>query len=127
MRKQIVAIPGQQPSRILSRAVRFGNTLYIAGTTGRDPRTGQLAGNDMASQARQTLENIKTAIEAAGASMADVLKMTIYIVDMAEKQAFDDVYVTYFPADPPARACVQVAALGPGAKVEVETIAGMPD
>lgn len=125
MKKQVVSIPGETPAKHLSRIVRFGNIAFVSGTTGRDPKTKQLP-EDVAGQARQTLENIKTALQAAGASMEDVLKMTVYMTDLADKKAFDEVYVSYFPENPPARAAVQVAALGPGVKVEIETIAGIP-
>lgn len=125
MKREIVSVPGEAPARHLSRAVRFGDLVFIAGTTGRNPETKELPG-DMESQARQTMENIKRALEASGSSMNDVLRMTCYVTDLAEKQDFDNVYVTYFSSEPPARACVQVAALGPGVKLEIETIAGIP-
>jgi 2-iminobutanoate/2-iminopropanoate deaminase len=126
MKKVIIPIPGQEPAKHLSRIVRFGNLLFVSGTTGRDPKTKQLAGEDMQSQTRQALENIKVALGAAGASLADVVKVTCYVSDLAEKKALDEVYVSYFPQEPPARACVQVAALGAGVKVEMEAIVGVP-
>jgi enamine deaminase RidA (YjgF/YER057c/UK114 family) len=81
---------------------------------------------DIAGQTRQTLENIKICLEAAGTSLGNVLKMTCYLADLADKKAFDEMYISYFPVNPPARACFAVAALGPGIKVEIETIAGIP-
>lgn len=125
MRKEIVSIPGEIPAKHLSRAVRFGNLVFVSGTTGRNPQTREMP-EDIQSQTRQALETIKGALEAAGASMQDVLKMTCYISDLGEKKGFDEVYMSYFPSEPPARACVQVAALGPGVKIEIETIAGIP-
>ena len=127
MRKEVIPIPGEPPARHTSRVVRFGNLVFVGGTTGRDLRTKQLAGDDMTSQARQAMENIKEALGVAGATMADVLKMTCYLADEHEKPAFDEVYCSYFPKDPPARACFQVGSLGPGVKVEIETTAGIPD
>lgn len=126
MRKEVVSVPGMAPVRHLSKAVRFGNLVFVAGTTGRNPASGEMLG-DIGGQTRQTLENIKSCLEAAGASMEDVLKMTCYLANLEDKDAFNDVYVSYFPKDPPARACFAVAALGPGVKVEIETIAGIAD
>lgn len=124
MRKQIVAIPGQQPARHTSRVVRFGDLVFVAGTTGRDPKTGEMA-EDIAGQTRQALENIRVPLEAAGASPSDVLKATCYLADLADKPAFDEVYIPYFSPEPPARACFQVASLGAGVKLEIESIAGI--
>ncbi len=126
MRKEIVAIHGQQPAKHSSRVVRFGNLIFVAGTTGRDPRTGEMA-EDIGGQTRQALENIRVALEAAGASPSDVLKTTCYLADLADKKGFDEVYIPYFSPDPPARACFQVASLGPGVRVEIESVAGMPN
>ena len=125
MKKEIVSVPGETPARHLSRAVRFGDLVFISGTTGRNPETKELPGS-MEGQARQTMETIKRALEASGSSMDNVLKMTCYVTDLAEKRDFDDVYVTYFSSEPPARACVQVASLGKGVKLEIETIAEIP-
>ncbi len=126
MKKEIVAIPGQQPAKHSSRVVRFGNLVFVAGTTGRNPQTGEIA-EDIVGQTRQALENIRVALKAAGASPHDVLKTTCYLADLADKPGFDDVYIPYFSPDPPARACFQVASLGPGVRVEIESIAGLPD
>lgn len=125
MRKEIVSIPGETPARHLSRAVRFGNLVFVAGTTGRNPVTKEMP-EDIQGQTKQALETIKGALAGAGASMQDVLKMTCYISDLGEKKGFDEVYISYFPSDPPARATVQMASLGPGVKIEIETIAGIP-
>lgn len=125
MRKQIVAIPGQQPAKHSSRLVRFGDIVFVAGTTGRDPKTGEMA-EDIVGQTRQALQNIRVALEAAGAGPADVLKTTCYLADLADKAGYDEVYVPYFSSNPPARACFQVASLGPGVRVEIESIAGIP-
>ena len=126
MKKQVVNIPGTSPVRHLSRAIKWGNLLFIAGTVGRDPATSQMA-NDIAGQTRQTLENIQAACQAAGTSLDNVLKMTCYLQDLADKPAFDEVYVTYFQKDPPTRACFQVGNLGTGVLLEIEAIAGIPE
>ncbi len=126
MKKEIVAIPGQQPAKHSSRVVRFGSLVFVAGTTGRNPQTGEIA-EDIVGQTRQALENIRVALKAAGASPHDVLKTTCYLADLADKPGFDEAYIPYFSPDPPARACFQVASLGPGVRVEIESIAGIPD
>jgi len=125
MRKEVIPVPGETPAKHTSRIVRFGNLVFIGGTTGRNFITKEMPA-DTTGQTRQTLENIKLCLEAAGTSLENVLKMTCYLADLADKKAFGDVYISYFPVNPPARACFAVAALGPGVKVEIETIAGVP-
>lgn len=126
MRKEVIPVPGETPAKHTSRIVRFGNLIFIAGITGRNFASKEMPA-DITGQTRQTLENIKLYLEAAGTSLENVLKMTCYLADLADKKAFDDVYINYFPENPPARACFAVAALGPGVKVEIETVAGIPD
>ena len=126
MKKEVIRVPGEAPARHSSRIVRFGNLVFIGGTTGRNFVTKELP-PDITGQTRQTLENIKICLEAAGTSLDNVLKMTCYLADLSEKPAFDEVYVSTFPAAPPARACFAVASLGPGVKVEIETTAGIPN
>ncbi|MGI5837971.1 MAG: RidA family protein [Chloroflexota bacterium] len=126
MKKEIVAVPGVKPVKHLSRATRFGNLVFVAGTTGKNLVTGEMPA-DIAGQTRVTLENIKLVLEAAGTSLDNILKMTCYLADLAEKPAFDEVYIPYFPVNPPARACFQVGDLGAGVKVEIEAIACIPD
>lgn len=82
---------------------------------------------DIVGQTRQALENIRVALKAAGANPSDVLKTTCYLADLADKPGFDEVYIPFFAPNPPARACFQVGSLGPGVRVEIESIAGMPD
>jgi 2-iminobutanoate/2-iminopropanoate deaminase len=125
MKKEIIPVPGETPAKHTSRIVRFGNLVFIGGTAGRHFVTREMP-PDVAGQTRQTLENIKICLESAGTSLGNVLKMTCYLADLADKKAFDEVYLSYFPANPPARACFAVAALGPGVKVEIETTAGIP-
>jgi 2-iminobutanoate/2-iminopropanoate deaminase len=78
---------------------------------------------DITGQTKIALENIKTLLEAAGTSMANVLKTTCYLADLKDKPAFNEVYITYFPKSPPARACFAVGDLGEGVKLEIEAIA----
>ena len=125
MKKEIVPVPGETPAKHTSRIVRFGNLVFIGGTAGRHFVTKEIP-SDFAGQTRQTLENIKICLEAAGTSLGNVLKMTCYLADLGDKKAFDEVYISYFPVNPPARACFAVADLGAGIKVEIEAIAGIP-
>jgi 2-iminobutanoate/2-iminopropanoate deaminase len=124
MGKEVIPVPGEAPAKHSSRIVRFGELVFIAGTTGRSFATKELP-SDIRSQARQALENIKVCLEAAGSSLDNVLKMTCYLVDLSEKKVFDEIYISYFSVNPPARACFAVAGLGPGVRIEIETIAGV--
>ena len=126
MIKEVTAVPGEALAKHTSRIVRFGNLIFIGGTAGRNFVTKEMP-SDITGQTRQTLENIKICLQATGTSMENVLKTTCYLADLSDKKAFDDVYVSYFPTDPPARACFAVANLGAGLTVEIETIAGIPD
>jgi 2-iminobutanoate/2-iminopropanoate deaminase len=125
MHKEVILVPGDTPAKHNSRVVRFGNLVFVQGTTGGDLVTGKIP-KGIVGQTTQTLDNIKTSLEAAGTSMDNVLKMTCYLAEMADKEAFTEVYISYFPVNPPARACFAVANLGPGIKVEIETIACIP-
>ena len=106
-----------------SQAVAAGNTLYISGQLPIDPATGEFAGADIASQTRQSLTNMKAILEANGMTMADVVKTTVLLADIAEFAAMNAVYAEFFAQPYPARAAYQVANLPKGAKVEIEAIA----
>ena len=105
-----------------SQAVRKGDTLYLSGQIGMVPATGELVSADVKEQTGQALANMKAVLAEAGASPADVVKVTVFIVDMADFQAVNSVYSETFGSDAPARSCVAVAALPKGARVEVEAI-----
>ena len=106
-----------------SQAVAAGNTLYISGQLPIDPATGEFAGADIAAQTRQSLTNMKAILEANGMTMADVVKTTVLLSDIAEFAAMNAVYAEFFSEPYPARAAYQVAALPKAAKVEIEAIA----
>jgi len=119
-------VPGS-PSPNYSRAVIFDRLVYVAGVLGTKPGTRELASPDFEPQCRQVLENLKASVEAAGSTFAHVLKCTCFLTDAADFATFNKVYVTFFPADPPARSTVIVKALVlPDAKVEVDCVAGLP-
>ena len=106
-----------------SQAVAAGNTLYISGQLPIDPATGEFAGADIASQTRQSLKNMQAILAANGMTMADVVKTTVLLADIAEFAAMNAVYAEFFAEPYPARAAYQVANLPKGAKVEIEAIA----
>ena len=106
-----------------SQGVAAGNTAYISGQLPIDPATGEFAGADIASQTRQSLKNMQAILAANGMTFANVVKTTIFLTDLADFATVNGIYATRFPADPPARSCVQVAALPAGAKIEMELVA----
>ncbi len=106
-----------------SQAIRKGDTLYLSGQIGMVPATGELVSDDVKEQTAQALANMKAILAEAGATPADVTKVTVFIVDMAEFQIVNGVYSETFGTDAPARSCVAVAALPKGARVEIEAIA----
>ena len=98
--------------------------VYTAGQVGVKSDTGELAGSGIQEQTKQVMENIKLLLEAAGSSMDKIIKCLVFITDMKDFQAMNEVYKSYFEKDPPARSCVQVAALArPELIVEIEAIA----
>ena len=109
-----------------SPGILAGNTLYVAGHLGRDPVTGQLVPGGIEAEARQSLANIREVLLAAGMDFGDVTSVTVYITDFKEFERFNALYREYFPADQPARATVQVAALNGGARIELQMIAVKP-
>ena len=106
-----------------SQAIAGKDTVFVSGQLPIDVKTGEFAGDDIKSQTRQSLENIKAILEEAGLSMSDVCKTTVLLADIAEFGAMNEVYAEYFSAPYPARAAFQVAALPKGAKVEIEAVA----
>jgi 2-iminobutanoate/2-iminopropanoate deaminase len=108
-----------------SPVVRLNDTLYVSGHVPVDPQTRQITGDDIKTQTRQTLDNLKASLALASASFADVVKVTVFLTDMADFADMNAVYREYFPNDPPARTTIGVAALAnPAMRVEIEMIAG---
>ena len=108
-----------------SDAVKVGNMLYLSGKLGNVPGTSQLAEGGITGETRQTLENIKASLEKYGSSLDEVVKCTVFLADIAEWGAMNEVYKTYFPADPPARSALGSSGLALGARVEIECLAAM--
>jgi 2-iminobutanoate/2-iminopropanoate deaminase len=106
--------------------VRSGGFLFCSGQIPLEPRTGDLVGASPADQAGRCLENLAAVCQAAGATLGDAVKVTIYLIDMAAFSAVNEVYASFFESDPPARVAVGVAALPRGAQVEMDAIVAVP-
>ncbi len=109
-----------------SHAVSAAGLLFCSGQIPLDPETGELVGESPAEQAEQCLKNLTSVCAAAGASLADAVRMTVYLTDMGAFAAVNEVYGRYFPADPPARVAIGVASLPKGAQVEIDAIVALP-
>ena len=112
-----------QPIGPYSQAVRSGDFLFLSGQIPLDPATGNLVAGDIAAQTRRVLDNLVAVLEAAGASMDDVVKTTIFLADMDDFGAMNEVYGAYFSGVAPARAAVQAARLPKDARIEIEATA----
>jgi 2-iminobutanoate/2-iminopropanoate deaminase len=107
-------------------AVRAGNLLFCSGQIPLDPRTGDLVGATPGAQAGRCLENLAAVCAAAGASLGDAVKLTVYVTDMTSFSEVNDVYESFFESNPPARVAIGVAALPRGAKVEIDAVVALP-
>lgn len=121
-RRQAVHPPGSRPNGLYSPAIVVGELVFTAGQIGIDPKTGQLA-EGFNGQFEQVFRNLTAALEAAGSDAEHILKATVFLADMADYNAMNELYRAKFKGDPPARTTVQVAALPRGARVEIEAIA----
>jgi len=108
-----------------SQAIVAGGLVWVSGQIPLDPATGQLVGSTGAEQAEQVLRNLRAILEAAGASMEQVVRATVYLVDLGEFDAVNQVYAKHFGERPPARVCVQVSRLPKGARVEIDAVAAI--
>jgi 2-iminobutanoate/2-iminopropanoate deaminase len=127
MSKRIIRTPGA-PSPIgpYSQAVAAeGNFLFTAGQVAIDPQTGQFVQGDIKSQTRQVLENLKAVLNGAGASLGDVVKTTVFLKNMDDFGAMNEIYAEYFKDSAPARSTVEVARLPRDAKIEIEVVAAL--
>jgi 2-iminobutanoate/2-iminopropanoate deaminase len=110
-----------------SHAVRAGGLLFCSGQIPLDPESGQLVGDGPGEQARKCLENLSVVCAAAGASLGDAVRVTVYLTNMEAFGEVNGVYEGYFETDPPARVAIGVAALPKGAQVEIDAVVAMPD
>ena len=106
-----------------SQAVKAGNMIFCSGQIPIDPATGEFVSDEVSEQTEQVFKNLKAVLEASGASLDDVVKTTVFLADMGEFAAMNDVYSRHFVENKPARATVQAAGLPRGARVEIECIA----
>jgi 2-iminobutanoate/2-iminopropanoate deaminase len=106
-----------------SQAVDTGDLVFVAGQVPVNPASGSIESDDVSSQTRQALENVKAILEASGLTLGHVAKVTVFLQSMDDFKAMNAVYAEYFSGDPPARAAVEVAKLPLGALVEIEAIA----
>lgn len=106
-----------------SQAVEADGWVFTAGQIGLDPETGEFVGSDVESQARQALTNLRAVLEAAGTGLGDAVKTTVFLEDMDDYAAVNQVYAEHFSAPYPARSAVEAAGLPRGARVEIEVVA----
>ena len=126
MSKQIIATPNAPAAiGVYSQAGRVGNTIWVSGQIPLDPMTKDLVKGDVEAQVRQVFENLKAIVVAAGATLDDVVKATVFLVDLSHFGLVNKVMAEYFREPYPARAAVGVAALPRGAQVEVECIVAL--
>jgi len=106
-----------------SQAIRHGDTVYLSGQIGLEPETGRLMDDTLAGQASQVMNNLHAVLQAAGCSLDDIIKVNIYLTDMADFPELNTLYAGWLGEHRPARATVAVAALPLGARVEMDVIA----
>jgi 2-iminobutanoate/2-iminopropanoate deaminase len=123
MAKKAITSPKSKPIGPYSAAIESGDHVFISGQIPLDAATGKLVDGDISAQARQSMENLKALLEAAGLSFANVVKTTIFLTTMNDFAAVNEVYKAYVNEPYPARSTIAVAGLPMGAKVEIEMIA----
>ena len=123
MAKSAITSPASRPIGPYSPGIAVGDLVFLSGQTPLDAATGKLVAGDIARQARQCLENLKALLQAVGLGFGHVVKTTIFLTDMADFAAVNEVYKSYVREPYPARSTVAVAALPMGAVVEIEMIA----
>ena len=126
--RQIIQPEGVARLPVFSSAVRSGDLLFLSGALGalQGTETPMLVEGGIGPETRQTMENIRTVLEAAGLTMEDLVKCTVFLADIADYAAMNEVYVEFFPSDPPARSALATSGLALGALVEIECVAAYP-
>lgn len=122
-KQQITTKSGASPVGAYSQGLRAGDFIFVSGQGPLDPETGEYKKGDIQSETRQVFENIKSILEAAGTSMENVVKVNVYLRDINDFAAMNEVYKTYFQTPFPARTTIQAGALPRGFAVEIECIA----
>jgi 2-iminobutanoate/2-iminopropanoate deaminase len=123
MKDVVITDRGPKPIGPYSQAIKTNGVIYLSGQVALDPKSGELIGGDIRQQTERVFENIKGILEAAGSNLHHVVKATVFLKDMNDFPAMNEVYARYFTAAPPARSTVQVARLPKDGLVEIEVIA----
>ena len=124
--RQAVTTPSAPPAiGPYSQAIRAGSLLFVSGQIPLDPKTGTLVEGDLATQTHRVFQNLEAILAAAGATFDNVVRTTVYLVDMNDFPTMNEVYGTYFTSPAPARATVQAARLPKDARVEIDLIASL--
>ncbi len=125
-REPVTAIGAPAAIGPYSHAVRAGGLLFCSGQVPLDAETGEIVGDTPAEQATRCLENLQAVCAAAGAGLVDAVRCTLYMTDLSAFAEVNEAYGRFFPADPPARVAIGVAALPKGAQVEIDAIVALP-
>lgn len=126
MKRKTIQAEGAPPALgPYSHAVVAGGLVFTSGQLGLDPRTNELIGSDIQDQTRQVLDNLKCILEKSASGLDQVTRITVYLTDLNDFPAMNEVYGTYFQDRPPARACAGVQSLPKGARVEMDAIAAV--
>ena len=125
MKDVVLTARGPKPIGPYSQAIKSNGFLFVSGQVALDPQSGEFVGPDIRQQTERVLENIKCILEAAGASLNHVVKTTVFLKDMSDFTAMNEIYARYFIAAPPARSTVQAARLPKDALVEIDVIASL--
>jgi 2-iminobutanoate/2-iminopropanoate deaminase len=125
MKSVVLTDRGPKPIGPYSQAVKSNGFVFVSGQVALDPKTGEFVGPDVRQQTERVLENLKAILEASGVSLNHVVKTTVFLKDMNDFTAMNEVYARYFTAAPPARSTVQAARLPKDALVEIDVIASL--
>lgn len=123
MREIVLTDRGPKPIGPYSQAIKVNGLLFVSGQVSIDPKTNEFVSGDISQQTQRVLDNLKAIVEGAGSKLGHVVKTTVYLKNMTDFAAMNEVYARYFPAAPPARSTVEVARLPKDALVEMDVIA----
>ena len=123
MEKKIINMPGVGSFTPISAAVRAGDLLFCSGQCGYDSVNKCFYGDDIVTQTKGALDNLKDVLQEAGSTMDDIVKVNIYLADVEDFPVVNEIYVGYFPNEKPARTCLQIAKIPFGALIEIEAVA----
>lgn len=126
MKKIIFSEKAPKPIGPYSQAVEVDNLVFLSGQIGIDPNTGNIVAGGVAAETRQVMANIRAVLEKANLTLADIIKTTIFLANLADFTEVNQIYAEYFTKDFPARSTVEVKSLPKGAKIEIEAIAEKP-